>query len=224
MIGPNMATMLAILLTDWPMTPAEADACLRHAADHSFNRISVEGHTSTNDCALLLSPQTAEIAEDQWRARDRSLFSFQQVLDGLCLELALQIPADGEGASHLIEIRVTGTSTDDEAERIARTIALSNLVKTAIAGADPNWGRIVSAAGYAGVPISPLDIGLSINKLAVFARGEPTRFDAREVSQSIANTHRTLIEIEVGAGPGQAVHWTSDLTAAYVKLNAEYTT
>lgn len=224
MIGPNMATMLAIVLSDWHMTSAEADMCLRHAADQSFNRISVEGHTSTNDCALLLAPRIPAAANIDHRSRDRDLYTFQQTLDEVFLELALQIPTDGEGATHLIEIRVAGTSSDDEADRIARTIALSNLVKTAVAGADPNWGRIVSAAGYAGVPFNPRDVGLSINGLSVFAHGEPASFDARVVSRSIADAHRTLIELEVGAGTGRAVHWTSDLTAAYVKLNAEYTT
>jgi glutamate N-acetyltransferase/amino-acid N-acetyltransferase len=140
------------------------------------------------------------------------------------LELALKIPTDGEGATHLIHIQVAGADNDHDADRIARTIALSNLVKTAVAGGDPNWGRIVSAAGYAGVPVAVEQMNLHINGLELFRAGQPVPFQAAEVSRSIKQTPTTSIVLCVGQGSGQAQHWTSDLTADYVKLNADYTT
>jgi len=142
----------------------------------------------------------------------------------LCIELAKKIPDDGEGATHLIEIRIQGANNDADADAIARSIALSNLVKTAITGGDPNWGRIVSAAGYAGVPISPSRTALKINEIPIFDKGEPLPFDAKVVSQSIKSQKLTLIELQAGLGPGTAVHWTTDLNTEYVRFNSEYTT
>lgn len=220
MIGPAMATMIAIVTTDFPLNPAQADAALREAVAQSFNRISVEGHTSTNDACLLLAPHFPERGVST--AGQRELF--QQVLNAATLELARMIPADGEGATHLIQIDVTGSENDEGADRIARTIALSNLVKTAVAGADPNWGRIVSAAGYAGVPFHIGETSLKVNGHLLFAAGEPVPFHPAEVSGAIREPFDTLIELQVGRGPGKAVHYTSDLTADYVRLNADYTT
>jgi hypothetical protein len=153
---------------------------------------------------------------------DRAIFEAD--LTELCIELAKKIPDDGEGATHLIEIHVRGANVDADADAIARSIALSNLVKTAITGGDPNWGRIVSAAGYAGVPIHPNRTALWINGLPIFAQGEPLPFDAKVVSESIRSQKLTLIELEVGLGPGEAVHWTTDLNTEYVRFNSEYTT
>ncbi|MCL4137002.1 UNVERIFIED_CONTAM: hypothetical protein GTU68_000961 [Idotea baltica] len=220
MIGPNMATMLAVVCTDANVSQTQAASILKFAADRSFNRISVEGHTSTNDALLLICSGAVgdPIADGQ------ELDSLQQAVTEACLETAKLIPADGEGATHLIEINVSGAASDEDAETVARTVAASNLVKTAITGSDPNWGRIVSAAGYAGVEMQQQSIALQINGHCVFEGGEPVEFDAAEVSRSIAGSFETNISLHVGDGDGAAVHWTSDLTVDYVRFNSEYTT
>jgi glutamate N-acetyltransferase/amino-acid N-acetyltransferase len=221
MIGPKMATMLAIVVTDAPLDPLDAQRSLQAAANRSFNCISVEGHMSTNDSLVLLAarptPQAPALSGDD-------LDAFVGDLTELCIELAKKIPDDGEGATHLIEIRIRGANNDADADAIARSIALSNLVKTAITGGDPNWGRIVSAAGYAGVPIQPHRTALQLNGIPLFEKGEPIAFDAKHVSQSIRASKLTLIELEVGLGPGTAIHWTTDLNTEYVRFNSEYTT
>ena len=221
MIGPKMATMLAIVLTDAPLSELQAQRLLQSATNRSFNCISVEGHMSTNDTLVLLarSPSSQEPPLD-----DADLAIFQADLTELCIELAKKIPDDGEGATHLIEIRIDGANSDADAEAIARSIALSNLVKTAITGGDPNWGRIVSAAGYAEVPIEPKRTALRVNGFPLFEAGEPLGFDAKQVSEGIKSQKLTLIELSVGLGPGTATHWTTDLNAEYVRFNSEYTT
>lgn len=220
MIGPNMATMLCCVLTDAPLSAEQAQHLLKRAADKSFNNISVEGHTSTNDTMLLL----ANGAAGGERLADRALEEFAENLEAMCIELAKQIPADGEGATHLIEVDVRGASSDSDARQIAHTVACSNLVKSAVFGCDPNWGRIVSAAGYAGVPVDISRLELQLNGLLLFQCGEPVAFDAKTASQSIRDHHLTHIQLTVGDGPGQCRHWTSDLTLDYVRFNSEYTT
>lgn len=217
MIGPRMATMLAIVVTDATLSPETARRMLQRAANRSFNRISVEGHMSTNDSLVLLASNRVAVA-------DQEISALEAALEQLCIDLAKKIPDDGEGATHLIEIRVRGAATEDDADQIARTIALSNLVKTAITGGDPNWGRIVSAAGYAGRPIDPAKTRLLLNGFLLFDHGEPQPFDAKAVSQSIRGSKETTIDLEVGTGDGEATHWTSDLNAEYVHFNSEYTT
>jgi glutamate N-acetyltransferase/amino-acid N-acetyltransferase len=221
MIGPKMATMLAIVVTDAPLDCYQAQRMLQAAANRSFNCISVEGHMSTNDSLVLLASTPTE---ERPALSDDDAAIFEAELTELCIELAKKIPDDGEGATHLIEIQIRGANTDADADAIARSIALSNLVKTAITGGDPNWGRIVSAAGYAGVPIQPKRTALKINGLPLFDAGEPLAFDAKTVSQSIRSQKLTLIELQVGLGPGTATHWTTDLNSEYVRFNSEYTT
>ncbi|MFN3192497.1 MAG: bifunctional glutamate N-acetyltransferase/amino-acid acetyltransferase ArgJ [Aureliella sp.] len=220
MIGPNMATMLCCILTDAQLSPSQAQFLLEYAANRSFNNISVEGHTSTNDTMLLL----ASGESDAPPIESESEQSFREALTELSIDLAKQIPTDGEGASHLIEISVTGAASDDAARTISHAIASSNLVKTAIYGNDPNWGRIVSAAGYAGPQIEMNQLQLKINSIRLFDAGEPISFDEAAASASIRDNKTTLLELTVGDGPGQCTHWTSDLTVDYVKFNAEYTT
>ena len=220
MIGPNMATMLCCVLTDAALTSEQAHRLLQQAADMSFNNISVEGHTSTNDTMLLLANgQSGGPALSQQEEA-----AFLDQLTNMTIELAKQIPSDGEGATHLIEIQVTGAQSEQGARKIASTVANSNLVKTAIHGADPNWGRIVSAAGYAGVEISTAHLSLRVNGFQLFSNGEPIDFDAKAASNSIRDNRETLIELQVGAGLAKCTHWTSDLTAEYVRFNSEYTT
>jgi glutamate N-acetyltransferase/amino-acid N-acetyltransferase len=220
MIGPHMATMLAVVLTDAVLTPATAQAALTHAVDLSFNAISVDGHMSTNDSVLLLASGAAGGAALTRSGCD----AFQAGLDEVCWELAQAIVADGEGASHRIEIEVTGCASRAAAAQIARTVANSPLVKAAIAGADPNWGRIVSAAGYAGVPFDPDRLDVEINGFRLCRRGAPADFDAAAVSASIRDRRDVQIVLRLAAGDHTARFWTTDLTAEYVRLNAEYTT
>ena len=134
------------------------------------------------------------------------------------------IPADGEGATHLIEITVRGANDDSNADQIARVVASSNLVKTAITGADPNWGRIVSAIGILDVEVAIEDVSLHLNGFTVFENGQPTEFDAESVSADMAANFETKIDLVVGKGAGESKHWTSDLTVDYVRFNSEYTT
>ena len=220
MIGPNMATMLAVVMTDAPVPPDDAQAALSDAVVESFNCISVDGHMSTNDTVLLLANGAA--GGEPLAGRELSLF--RATLLEVCEDLAIAIPADGEGATHLITVEVHGCATRDDAIRIGKTIADSPLVKTAIAGADPNWGRIVSAAGYAGVPFDPEEVTLLINGLLVYEKGAPVEFDEIEVSDSIAGSRDTLLLLILGEGTATARFWTTDLTAEYVRLNADYRT
>ncbi|MCA9131640.1 MAG: bifunctional ornithine acetyltransferase/N-acetylglutamate synthase, partial [Planctomycetales bacterium] len=149
---------------------------------------------------------------------------FADHLEAMCIELAKQIPADGEGSAHLIEVSVRGAQNDSDARQISHAVASSNLVKTAVHGGDPNWGRIVSAAGYAGPPIETSMLSLKVNGIELFAAGEPVAFDAKLASDSIRQNHSTFIELTVGSGAGTCTHWTSDLGVDYVRFNSEYTT
>jgi glutamate N-acetyltransferase / amino-acid N-acetyltransferase len=224
MIGPNMATMLCCVLTDAAIAPGDAQRMLLDAANCSFNNISVEGHTSTNDTMLLLASGLAEGARAGETLSADELSQFAEHLQAMCIALAKQIPTDGEGATHLIEVRVLGADSEALARRISTTVAGSNLVKTAVFGNDPNWGRIVSAAGYAGVALNMDELSLKVNGMPLFERGEPLAFDAKMASAAIREQHTTLIELTVGSGPGACTHWTSDLTPEYVRFNSDYTT
>ncbi len=220
MIGPNMATMLGLILTDAPLAADEAQSALSAAVDDSFNAISVDGHMSTNDTVLLLANGAAggePLAGDD-------LAAFQTALDEVCAELARSIPADGEGATHLVTIEITGCIDRPSARRIAKTVAESPLVKTAVAGADPNWGRIVSAAGYAGVPFAPSGASLRVNGFLLYRNGAPVEFDGQAVSDSIRDNRDTLVQLDFCEGRATAHFWTTDLTAEYVRLNADYHT
>lgn len=220
MIGPRMATMLGVVMTDAKITPEVAQKVLDTAVAASFNRISVEGHMSTNDAVLLMASGKSGVQISS----DADVKQLSAAITEVCIELAKLIPADGEGATHLIQIDVQGTETDDAADQIARTVAASALVKTAVTGNDPNWGRIVSAVGYAGVALQAEQINLKLNGFELFSAGQPVAFEAAEVSKSIGDNFETQIELSVGTGSGKAMHWTSDLTVEYVRFNSEYTT
>ncbi len=220
MIGPNMATMLAVVMTDAALRESDAQALLADAVDESFNCISVDGHTSTSDTVLLLANGAAGGPVLEGRA----LAKFQATLVEVCEDLAQSIPADGEGASHLITVEVHGCQSRQEAVTIARTIADSPLVKTAVAGNDPNWGRIVSAAGYAGIAFDPTKVSLLINGLLLYEHGAPVAFDAKAVSNSMRADHDVSIYLLLDEGTASARFWTTDLTTEYVRLNAEYHT
>jgi glutamate N-acetyltransferase/amino-acid N-acetyltransferase len=220
MMGPNMATMLSLLLTDAALTAADAQAALAAAVDDSFNCMSVEGHTSTNDSVLLV----ANGAAGGPPLTGPGLAAFRGALGEVCAELARAIPADGEGATHLVTLQLSGCADRPSALRIAKAIANSALVKTAIHGADPNWGRIVSAAGCAGVPFDPRNVGLRLNGFPLYQAGAPVPFDAAAVSRSLRDNRETVVELDLGSGPAALRFWTCDLTAEYVRLNADYHT
>ncbi len=220
MIGPNMATMLAIVVTDTALAPAAAQQVLSGVVDETFNCISVEGHMSTNDTVLLLANGAAGGAALGGPALD----AFRAALLETCTELARAIPSDGEGATHLVTLEVSGCRDKAAARQIARTVADSPLVKTAVAGADPNWGRIVSAAGYAGVEFDPRGVHLRINGFLLYEAGAPVAFDAARVSASIREHRETHVSLGFSEGNASIRFWTTDLTAEYVRLNADYHT
>jgi glutamate N-acetyltransferase/amino-acid N-acetyltransferase len=220
MIAPNMATMLALIMTDAPLGSQRAGAALRHAVDRSFNCISVDGHMSTSDTVLLLAANTHQIG----LLGPADHVQIQQMIDEVAADLAQAIIRDAEGASHFVTLDVRGLRTREEAYRIAKAIADSPLVKTAIAGGDPNWGRIVSAAGYAGVQFREEDATLRLNGTLLYKSGAPVEFDAKAVSHSMRANREMQIELDFAIGGESVRFWTSDLTAEYVRLNADYTT
>lgn len=219
MIGPRMATMLGFLFTDATIDPNDLQSILSEAVEGTFNCISVEGHTSTNDTVLAL----AGGAEAQ-RLRGSGLSEFAGVTRRCCERLARMIPEDGEGATHLITIDVQGCHDREQARTLARSVADSPLVKTAVHGADPNWGRIVSAAGYAGVPFRENEVDLWLNGVPLYRDGAPLPFDAAAVSARLRGTHEVMIRLVFRLGDASIRFWTCDLTADYVRLNADYTT
>jgi glutamate N-acetyltransferase/amino-acid N-acetyltransferase len=220
MIGPNMATMLAFLLTDAAADRDVLHKVLKDAADRSFNCVSVEGHTSTNDTVLLLANGASGRQIDSLP----EIHQFGAAVAGVCTDLAWAIAADAEGADHLITIEVEGLSDDADARRIAKAVADSPLVKTAIYGADPNWGRIVSAAGYAGVPFAERDVSLWLGDLPLYRDGAPLPFDAATASAYLKQNRDVSLRLRIGSGPGRCTFWTCDLTPEYIRLNADYTT
>jgi glutamate N-acetyltransferase/amino-acid N-acetyltransferase len=220
MMGPNMATMLALILTDAPLDATSAQQSLVEAVDETFNCISVDGHMSTNDTVLLLA--NGRSGGKPLAGQDLALL--RRTLGDVCEELARMIPFDGEGATHLITIDITGCADRKAALDLAKTVANSPLVKTAIHGADPNWGRIVSAAGYAGVPFDPAGVTLHVNGFLLYRAGAPESFDGKAVSDSIRDNRETRIQLQFSEGDAKLRFWTSDLTAEYVRLNADYHT
>jgi glutamate N-acetyltransferase / amino-acid N-acetyltransferase len=215
MIHPRLATMLVVLTTDYPLGEGEAETFLRPAVERSFNRISVDGDCSTNDAVVLLANGASGAARDD--------AAFAAALDDVCSSLARQVVADGEGATVVLEIGVTGAASESEAEAIARRIATSPLVKTAAFGHDPNWGRVLMAAGSApyGDGYARLDtdrLSVSFDGIEVFSLGTRTG-NVPELTGAVCR-----IDLELGLGDGSAGYLASDLSYDYVRINAEYTT
>jgi len=218
MIHPNMATMLAVLTTDYPLDEGEAMDFLRPAVDASFNSISVDGECSTNDAVVLLSSGAATV--DRSPATDEA---FALAVRNVCSDLAAQIVADGEGATLLAEISVTGAADDREAKAIAQRIATSPLVKTALFGRDANWGRVLAAAGSAPfnggyAHLDPARVSLSYNGTPVLVGGAPQNVEPPVDGGTCS------IDLDLGLGDGASSYLTSDLSYDYVKINAEYRT
>ena len=219
MIHPNMATTLAFLMTDAAVAPAALQRMLVRAVEQSYHRLSVDGDTSTNDTVLLLANGASG---RRLGPRDRP--AFQAALDDLTADLARQIARDGEGARKLITIDVEGAPDDAAAARIARSIANSPLVKTAVAGGDPNWGRILVAAGYAGVEFDPPKVDVYLQGVRVCERGLAADFSEEEMERRLAAPECSIRFVIRGRGKGRARFWSCDLTEGYVHINADYRT
>lgn len=214
MICPNMATMLGFTFTDLELGASQA-LLLRAAVQSSYNRISVDGDTSTNDAVLLWSS-----AQRKEKAREESADGLAQ-LQSISLELAHMIVRDGEGATRRIEVRVDGALSEDQAERCARTIASSLLVRTAVHGGDPNWGRIVACVGRSGVQIDTRKLRVGIGDACLFEE-DSARPEAEEAAAAALREDPAVIWAELGAGDASAEFWTCDLSADYVRINADY--
>ena len=221
MIHPNMATTLAFVVTDAAIAPALLQKTLRDVTARTFNSISVDGDTSTNDTLLVLANGAA--GAPAIRGGSNAHRQFTAALEEVCGLLARQIVGDGEGAQRVIEIEVRGAKTESAAKRIAETIATSPLVKTAFAGGDPNWGRVFAAAGRAGVKFDPALVDITMAGIKVLRRGQPLDFNERAASSRLLADHVPIL-MDLHAGPAKARYWTCDFTAEYVRINASYRT
>ena len=219
MIHPNMATMLAYIFTDAAATPAALRRELRATADQSFNCISVDGDTSTNDTLLLLASGASGVRLASRGARR----VFGAALLEVCQSLAEQIIADGEGVKHVVRLHIEHARSAAEARRVAETIATSALVKTAFAGADPNWGRILAAAGRSGVAIDPARVEIRFGSIPVFQKGRAAGFDAQAAHLYLSQPSYD-VTVRLGRGSASLLFLTCDLTAEYVHINADYST
>jgi glutamate N-acetyltransferase/amino-acid N-acetyltransferase len=215
MIHPNMATMLSFVMTDAALTPATLQRALREAVDQSFNAISVDGDTSTNDCVLLLASGKAG------NATNADLTSFQAALNRVCRELSWMIVRDGEGAIRVMEIEVRGARNAREAKLAAHAIATSPLVKTALHGGDPNWGRILAAVGRSGARFSIKRVSLSAGPVTLVANGDPAVYREKDAAKVFAR-ERVPITVDLGSGNASSVVLSCDLGHDYVSLNADY--
>jgi glutamate N-acetyltransferase/amino-acid N-acetyltransferase len=221
MIHPNMATTLAFVVTDANIAPPLLQKTLRDVTTRTFNAISIDGDTSTNDTLLVLANGAA--GAPAIKAGSAAHRAFSKALEEVCHSLALQIVADGEGAQRVIEIEVRGAKNESDARRIGQTIATSPLVKTAFAGGDPNWGRIFAAAGRAGVKFDPDRVDIRMAGIPVLRRGQLVDFSERAASNRLLEKNVHIV-INLHAGRATARYWTCDFTAEYVRINASYRT
>jgi len=220
MIAPNMATMLCFITTDSAIPPALLQKALSSAVTRTFNRMTVDGDTSTNDMVLALANGAGGVRID---SEGGAFHDFCEALERVCLHLAKEVARDGEGATKLAEIVVRGADSEAGAERIARTIAESPLVKTALFGCDPNWGRILMAAGRAGIPFDPNRAEVRVGHVRVFADGTSLPFDDKEASAYLSRKEVKII-LDLHAGTSEATIWTCDYSYDYIRINAEYHT
>ncbi len=220
MIHPNMATMLCFIATDAVVSADFLQAALQKAVDCSFNMVSIDGDTSPADCAFLLANDSAgnePIGFDNGG-------DFQEALTAVCTNLAKSMARDGEGATKLIEVIVEGAEDQAGARQAARTIAGSPLVKAAIYGNDPNWGRIVAALGRSGARVSEDKLDVYLNGVCVLKQGCPANFSKAEMTLALSNSDNVLIKLCLHLGDGQATAWGCDLSEEYVRINSAYTT
>lgn len=219
MIAPRMATVLAFVTTDAAISSSLLQAALTNAVENSFNRITVDGDTSTNDMVVLLANSLA--GNDPVRNRDTDFQKFHAALEHVLITLAKMVTRDGEGATKLIEVTVVGARSRRDAVEAARAIASSNLVKTAIHGADANWGRIVAAIGYSGITFKPEKMEISFDHLPILGRNFRVKFSEAEARKALLNEH-VNITVDLNLGDESATFWTCDLTREYVTINANY--
>jgi glutamate N-acetyltransferase/amino-acid N-acetyltransferase len=221
MIHPNMATTLAFVATDAAIPPALLQRTLRQVTARTFNAISVDGDTSTNDTLLVLANGAA--GAPRIASASKAHRQFTAALEEVCGSLARQIVADGEGAQRVIAIEVRGAKTEAAARKIAETIATSPLVKTAFAGGDPNWGRVFAAAGRANVVFDPARVEITMAGIKVLRKGQPLPFNERAASNRLLAEYVPIV-VDLHAGKSRARYWTCDFTAEYVRINASYRT
>jgi len=219
MIAPNMATMLAFMTTDAAITQPLLDQSFKKAINKSFNRISVDGDTSTNDMAAILANGKARNTQITEENEDYQIFS--TALEQALIKLAKMIVTDGEGATKIVEIIVKGALTDEDALQAAKTIANSNLVKTAIHGADANWGRILAAVGRSGIDFEPQKTEIYFDEMPVLKANYDIVLD-EEWAKKILSKDSLMITVNLGGGSGSANFWTCDLSKEYVHINASY--
>ncbi len=218
MIHPNMATMLSVITTDAKVSPVLLDQALRAAVGKSFNRISVDGDMSTNDTLLLLANGASG-----YEVGEAEIGAFTRALTHVATDLAKQLARDGEGATKFVEIVVSGAREEAEAARVAKAIANSPLCKTAIYGGDANWGRVICAAGYSGVPVEPGKMALWFGDVNVFRQGTSTDFDEADSTRAISGKD-VFIRLDLGMGDASAIVWTCDMSHDYVTINGKYRT
>jgi len=222
MIHPNMATMLAFIATDAAIDKKTLGRALREANNKTFNRITVDGDTSTNDMAILLANGKAE--NKSIRGGSSAYDKFVEKLTEICLYLAHKIVLDGEGATKFVTIRIQGAKAKTHAHRVAKSVATSSLVKTALFGQDPNWGRIIAAVGYAGVPFNPDKVQISLNGSVLFNNGVPAYGALQSTLRKKMKSKNISIVIDLKSGVHSCEVYTCDLSYDYVRINAEYTT
>jgi glutamate N-acetyltransferase/amino-acid N-acetyltransferase len=217
MIAPNMATMLCFLTTDAQISAPALQQTLRDAVERSFHCLTIDSDTSTNDMVVILANGESGIEVHRY------LDDFQMALEALCVRLAQRIARDGEGATKLVEIEVRGAPTFTQARKMAKTVAESPLVKTALFGNDPNWGRILAAMGRSGVDFDPDQAQIALQGTLVYADGKPTAFDIHALREQL-KADKVVIAIDLQEGTEHATVWTCDFSYDYVRINAEYST
>lgn len=221
MIQPNMATMLCFITTDANIESSLLQKALSEVVEVSFNMISIDGDMSTNDMAIVLANGAA--GNDKITTEGEDYEAFKAALQEMCQALAKRIAADGEGATKFLTVNVKGTKSFADAKTIAMSVAKSPLVKTAFFGEDPNWGRVICAVGYAGVPMDPQKTVVKFGDIPVYANGVGAEFD-EEALRKVMAEHDIVIDIDMGAGEEEATVWTCDFSYEYVKINGEYHT
>ena len=221
MIAPNMGTMLSFLTTDAEVEPGLLKVLLSESVDKSYNMVTVDGDTSTNDTVILMANGESGFRVDSEGSREAEIF--REGLNALTVDLAKKIAMDGEGATKFVTVRVTSARHFPDAKAVGMAIANSNLVKTAIFGRDPNWGRILCAAGYSGVDLDPNRVKVSMAGIPIFVHGGTVPFDHGKAIEALS-ARDVLIEIDLGEGSESAEAYTCDFSYEYVKINAEYTT
>jgi len=221
MIHPNMATMLGFITTDAAISPALLEQALKSAVNMTFNMVTVDGDTSTNDMVVALANGLA--GNPEIAARDDDYITFRDALIHICTHLAKMIAKDGEGATKLVEVRVVNAASEEDAKKAAKAVANSNLVKTAVFGEDANWGRIICAVGYSGAEFDPAKVDISIGDEKMCEDGTPLDF-SEERAKKILERDEVAILVDLKTGTAEATAWTCDFSYDYVKINADYRT